>query len=109
KRIKQGGSPTMRYKNTTFRDSRLAFVEPSFWNVFTLDFLQGDPATALQEPRTIVITKDEAKRYFGEEDRIDKLLEFQGQNEFYRDTGLNEYVPANSQFHFGICSSIDGV
>lgn len=108
-RIKQGGSPTIRYKNTTFRDSRLAFVDPNFWNVFTLDFLQGDPATALQEPRTIVITKDEAKRYFGEEDPIDKLLEFQGQNEFYRVTGVIENVPANSHFHFGLFASMEGV
>src|SRR5215510_644886 len=34
------------------------YVEPSFFKIFPLKFIQGDPSTALIEPRTVVITED---------------------------------------------------
>src|SRR5687767_9879228 len=52
-RIIRFGSPKIAYKNTTYRNSELAFVDPTFFQVFTLPFIQGDPKTALAEPNTI--------------------------------------------------------
>jgi len=50
------------------------FVESSFFEIFPLKFVYGDPATALTEPGTIVLTEDLAKRYFNNEDPINKTL-----------------------------------
>jgi len=50
------------------------FVESSFFQVFPLKFSKGDPATALNEPRTIVLTEEMAKRYFNNEDPINKII-----------------------------------
>jgi putative ABC transport system permease protein len=50
------------------------FVEPSFFSIFPVKFLKGDPTTALTAPRTIVISEDLAKRYFGNEDPLDKTI-----------------------------------
>jgi putative ABC transport system permease protein len=50
------------------------FVEGSFFDFFPIKFLKGDPLTALKEPRTVVITEDMAKRYFGTTDAIDKTV-----------------------------------
>lgn len=50
------------------------FVEESFFSIFPVKFLKGDPANALTAPRTIVISEDLAKRYFGNEDPIDKII-----------------------------------
>ena len=50
------------------------FVESSFFEVFPLKFAKGDPASALIEPRTVVITEDLAKKYFNTEDPINKTL-----------------------------------
>src|SRR6187431_268946 len=50
------------------------FVESSFFQVFPLKFSKGDPATALIEPKTIVLTEELAKRYFNNEDPINKTL-----------------------------------
>ena len=49
-------------------------VEASFFQVFPLKFIKGDPATALVEPATIVISDELAKRYFGNEDPIGKTI-----------------------------------
>src|SRR6187397_754338 len=50
------------------------FVESSFFQIFPLKFSKGDPATALTEPKTIVLTEELAKRYFNNEDPINKTL-----------------------------------
>jgi putative ABC transport system permease protein len=50
------------------------FVESSFFRVFPLKFSKGDPNTALNEPRTVILTEDIAKRYFNNEDPINKTI-----------------------------------
>jgi len=50
------------------------FVESSFFQIFPLKFSKGDPATALTEPKTIVLTEELAKKYFSNEDPINKSL-----------------------------------
>ena len=108
-RLRRSGSPKITYKSATYRNSDLAFVDPNFFRVFTLTFLQGDPKTALVEPHTIVITKAEALKYFGDEDPINKLLEFKDSGEQFKVTGIIENVPANSHFHFDLFASMEGL
>lgn len=108
-RLRRFGSPKITYKNTTYRNSELALVDPNFFQVFTLTFLQGDPKTALNEPNTIVITKAEALKYFDNEDPINKLLEFKDSGEQFKVTGIIENVPANSHFHFNLFASMEGL
>ncbi|HSU51268.1 MAG TPA: ABC transporter permease, partial [Segetibacter sp.] len=50
------------------------FVEGSFFNVFPLKFVKGDPNTALAAPMSVVITDDLAKKYFGTSEAIDKTI-----------------------------------
>ena len=50
------------------------FVESSFFKVFPLKFVSGDPTTALIEPNTIVISEELAKSYFNNEDPVNKTI-----------------------------------
>ena len=50
------------------------FVESSFFEMFSLKFSKGDPASALIEPRTVVLTEELAKKYFGTEDPVNKTI-----------------------------------
>jgi putative ABC transport system permease protein len=50
------------------------FVDPSFFQFFSLKFTKGDPATALTTPNSIVINEDLASRYFGKQDPVGKAL-----------------------------------
>jgi putative ABC transport system permease protein len=108
-RLRQFGSPKISYKNTTYRNSKVAFVDPNFFQVFTLKFLQGDFRTALRQPHTVVITQSEALKYFGDEDPLNKLLEFKESGEQFKVTGIIENVPTNSHFHFGLFASMEGL
>jgi len=52
----------------------MAFVDPSFFNIFDFDFVAGDPETALVEPGSIVLTRAGAEKYFGNENPMGKTL-----------------------------------
>ena len=107
-RLRRVGTPKITYKENTFKNP-VAFVDPNFFSVFTLPFIQGDPKTALLLPNSIVITKEQAFNYFGAEDPINKLLEFKDAKEQYKVTGVIEKVPTNSHFHFDLFASMEGL
>jgi putative ABC transport system permease protein len=55
-------------------ESKGLYVESSFFSIFPLKFKSGDPVTALTQPKTVVLTEDLAKRYFNNENPIDKTI-----------------------------------
>lgn len=52
------------------------FADPTFFDVLSFDLIKGNPATALVEPNSLVITNEFAERLFGSEDPIGKSIEF---------------------------------
>jgi putative ABC transport system permease protein len=74
-RLRNMGSPKITYQNITYRNSKFAFVDPNFFEVFTLPLLQGDPKTALREPNSIEITQEQSLKYIGDENPHNKILE----------------------------------
>ncbi|MCW3109884.1 MAG: FtsX-like permease family protein [Segetibacter sp.] len=98
------------YANKTFKEGTLAFVDANFFNVFTLPFIKGDSKTALQQPNTVIITKEMAKKYFSNEDPIGKVLTFNNyDNAQYKVTGVIDKIPANSHFHFDMFGSMESL
>ena len=49
--------------NSFIQDDFFA-VEPNFFNVFSFNLIAGDPATAFDNPRNMIITLETAQRYF---------------------------------------------
>jgi putative ABC transport system permease protein len=107
-RLHTSFSPKVTYANKTFKEGSLAFVDANFFNVFTLPFVIGDAQTALKEPNTVVLTREMANKYFGNEDAIGKVLTFNNyDNTLYRVTGVIEKIPDNSHFHFDMFGSME--
>ena len=92
-----------------------SFVDPAILEVFTFPLVKGDPATVLEDPYSVVITEAAARKCFGDEDPLGKVLsvEIQGRppvvrNPVVRDpvvrdfvvTGIAESVPKNSSIRF---------
>ena len=103
-RLNANGDTKVIYNKKTFKEGRLAIVDSNFFSVFTLPFVKGDPKTALLEPHTIVLTKDIANKYFGNEEPVGKLLKID--NDMYKVTGVMENIPANAHFHFDLFVSM---
>ncbi len=108
-RIKKLESPKITLKNKTFRDSRVALVDPSFFEMFTLNFIKGEAKTALSQPNTMVITQEEAIKYFGNQDPLNQVVYYGEGGEQFRVTGVVEKIPANSHFHFDLFITSVGV
>ncbi|HEY5465023.1 MAG TPA: ABC transporter permease [Hanamia sp.] len=108
-RLQVAGAPKITYKNKTFKDDEFVFVDPNFFEIFTLPLIEGDAKTALQQPNTIIITKAIAKKYFGNEDPLGKILSFPDNHEEFKVTGMIDKVPDNSHFHFDLFGSMAGL
>ena len=107
-RLQWIGSVKVTYADKTFKNDELAFVDPSFFSMFTLPLVEGDAKTALMQPHTLIITRNTAEKYFGKENPIGKTLGFNDNSEIYKVTGVIENIPANSHFHFDIFASTVG-
>jgi putative ABC transport system permease protein len=59
-----------------FKEGRIGFADPSLLSVMGFQLLQGDPKTALDEPGRIVLTRQLAEKYFGNQNPIGKTLLF---------------------------------
>jgi putative ABC transport system permease protein len=66
---------------------RTYWVDNELFEIFELDWLRGEPATALAEPNTIVLTESVAQRFFGAADPIGETLTY-GDQEPLRVTGV---------------------
>ena len=95
------------YKNSAYRDRKFAYVDPNFFEVFTLPIIQGNAKNPLKEPNSIVLTKAEAKKYFGNQNAIGQTLTLNEEKHFTV-TAIIDKVPENSHFHFDLFASTEG-
>jgi len=104
-RLRNAGKPHFLVGDKHFRDEAMAFVDPNFFSVFTLPLLQGDPATALTKPNTVVISESVAKAYFGDTDPMGQALRVKDGEPVYV-MGVMADVPTNSHLQFDLFASM---
>ena len=83
----------------------VAFADPSIFNVFTLPIINGNAATALAEPNSIVITETTAKKYFNSTNVVGRDLRIDDQAG-YKVTGVIKDMPKTSHFNFDFLVSM---
>jgi putative ABC transport system permease protein len=87
-------------------EENVAFADNSIFEIFSFPFLEGDPKTALKTAYSAVITEETAKKYFGNDDPIGRMIKFDGDKKFAV-TGVVKNVPENSHFSFNILRSME--
>jgi len=101
------GLQKVTYNEKTIRKGKMAFVDSNFFELFTLPLLKGDAESALKKPNTIVLTTEQARAYFGNEDPLNKTIKIENRG-LYTVTGIIDKVPENSHFHFDLFASMEG-
>jgi putative ABC transport system permease protein len=83
------------------------YADPSFLTMFTIPMAKGDPHTALNEPNAMIISENMAKKYFGDEDPLGKILTVRegGYRFSYAVTGVFNNYPGNSHLAFNFLIS----
>ena len=74
-------------------------TDPGFLKIFDFQLAQGDAASALNSPRSLVITESFAKKLFGKDDAIGKMVRIDSSSNFTV-TGVLKDLPNNTQFDF---------
>ena len=105
-RLREYGDWLVTYGENKFHEENMLFADSTFFEIFDFKLLKGDPLTVLKEKRTIVLTESMARKYFGEEDPIGKMIKLETDTTLHRITGLMEDVPANSHIHFDAVGSL---
>lgn len=88
---------SLRYEDMAFNEDGL-LADPSFINMFSLDFVKGDPKTAFSKLEGIAISETLAKKYFRDEDPIGKVFKILEKD--FAVTGVFRDIPENSHLHF---------
>jgi putative ABC transport system permease protein len=104
------GSKLIKKGNVYINEPNVAHVDSSFFDVFSLPAIAGNPQTALTEPNTVVLTESSAKKYFGTTDVLGKTIETNDNNSAtYKITAVIRDIPRNSHFHLDFLFSMRNV
>lgn len=98
----------IRHKGQKYyaEDGTVWAVDPNFFSFFSFELISGDPATALSDPRSIVLTQTTARKYFGEENPLGKKLTL-GSFPDFTVTGVARDLPVNSSLPFDSLVSLN--
>jgi putative ABC transport system permease protein len=90
-------SRDLKYRDQIFiLANNYGTADPSFFELFSFPFVQGDPKTALAEKGSIVLSENAARKIFGNEPPLGKILTKPGGWGDYRVTGVMKDIPENS-------------
>lgn len=100
-------NPVITYGDKRFVEQGFAFAEASVFEIFTIPFVSGDPATALIEPNTVVLSESVVRKYFGNANPLGKTFTYKeyGATDNFTVTGVIKDVPRNSHFRFDFLAS----
>jgi putative ABC transport system permease protein len=98
------GRMLVNYNNEQFWEE-IELADPSIFKIFSFKLLSGNPATALNNPGSIVISETKARKYFGNKNPMGQILLLGDNKTPYIITGVMKDIPANSQHQFDFLSS----
>jgi putative ABC transport system permease protein len=110
-RIKQEGGWLVRSGDRKFNETEqdFMFADSTFFDVFSFRLLKGDPKRCLAEPRSIVLSEEYARKYFGNEDPVGRTLKIEQDTSVSVITGVMQDFPENSHFHCKMLGSLSTI
>lgn len=91
----------------SFREDKFAYAEGNFFQLFSFEIQEG-VNSSLQKPNTVAISASTAKKYFGNESAIGKVISLNNQfgKTLYTVSILYKDMPENSDFQYDLIFSI---
>lgn len=115
-RVHPAGSTLVSYTTNKaeaqrFDQQNILAVDSNFLQVFTFPLVTGDDKTALKKANSVILTESTAKKYFGGDNGVGKLLVFgEGDKAItFEVTGIAADVPKNSYIDFEMLISMNSI
>lgn len=99
------GDPLVRFEENKLVVEKFYYADSTFFDVFSVKFLRGDPINALNRANTVIITDEMAGIFFGKEDPLGKSIKMGNDQTDFEITGVVEKYPENSHFQFNMLAS----
>ena len=97
---------TIQQSTNKFQETRFFFADPAILKIFSFNFLEGNPQTALSHTFTILLSEKTAKKYFGDMPALGKSILLDGQFPFIVSGVFADY-PDNSHIHMDLISNYE--
>lgn len=98
-RIYGAGNTLIRANDKEYYEDYIYFADSTIFDIFTYEFIYGNPQTSLTEPKSVVLTEKIAKKYFGDQNPMGEILT-SGSDRKYKVTGVIKNPPGNSHLKF---------
>ncbi|MGI9202512.1 MAG: ABC transporter permease [Woeseiaceae bacterium] len=107
-RILATGGIAVSREDVRFREENMVIADPNIFEFFNVEFISGDPQSALANPTDIVMTERAVARYFGNEDPIGQTLNLMDQADVTV-TGVIRDLPENTHMVFELVGSMEAI
>src|SRR6185312_1019934 len=104
-RFIRAGKNMYKHGELHLYEDKVYYADSNVFRVFTLPFIQGDPRTALDEPKTMVLTQSTAEKFFGSGTKAFGQSLTNANGDVFKITGIIKDVPANSHIRFNMLLS----
>ncbi|WP_422006313.1 ABC transporter permease [Roseivirga pacifica] len=98
-RFRGTGDWIVEYQEKVFNEGDLVFTDETFFDVFKVKMIKGNPEEALTRKNHLAMSETMAKKYFGDEDPLGKTLKLDNAAD-WTVAGVYEDIPDNTHFHF---------
>ena len=105
-RLLSNGTTALNYEDKKFNEKNVYFADEKLFDVFDVVVKKGNPAKALNDPKSVMLTEEIAKKYFGDDDPINKVIKLDNQLDC-KVTGVFKAFPSNSHVHPSILISFN--
>jgi putative ABC transport system permease protein len=103
------GTRVIRYQDKLFDEKSFMYADSTFFDMFSFQLLKGNPQYALSGPNVVLFTQSAAKKYFGNDDPIGKIIKVGSNETPYQVTGVIEDCPSNSQIKYDFLASFSSL
>jgi putative ABC transport system permease protein len=87
-----------KYQDKVFGNENVVFADPSFFSMFDFPIIEGNATKPFTNDNSVVITKKTAKKYFGDENPLGKVIAADDKENFTVSGVINDF-PTNSSIN----------
>ncbi|MEQ9424697.1 MAG: ABC transporter permease [Cyclobacteriaceae bacterium] len=107
---KMWGNFNLRVGDQLFTEKAVVAADTNFLKLFNYPVIKGDASDPLREPDKMILTESTARKYFGNENPLGKLVHvYSGLDKSFQVVGIIEDVPQNTHYKFDMLISFESI
>lgn len=106
-RLRNIGSRILGVGDQKFKVEDIIYADSTFFDMFTIPILEGDPKNLLNQPNFLMLSKETSERFFGDNSAIGESIKLGNQS--FMVSGVYDNIPDNTHFHFDILLSMSSL